>query len=351
LRTPCRRGNARSGTTGLVFYCQMAPLFEGEAAPANRLFERLARNGPDQLARRPACCVLPRTGRRGGRGQQRNCPRLFREPVFREPMRKAPTFGLPASPAGLLHGGSLRPFFLGMASLYPLRPAAEAHRLQALRPYQLVTAIPDPLFDELIRLTARLFSVPIAIIALVEATTVQFRLNVGLPPGLQHVPRAQSLCSVALLREETTVYENLPQNPCALAEPGLVEQLNLQFYAGQPLRTPAGEAIGVLCVLAHQPRSFADADRALLVRLATLTMEVLALRLHATYEPGLSDTLWNRLYDQVAESVNRLGTLAALAQWEEHAHTAGAVAYQHSTREEISRVLDALQAQLQRVLP
>jgi len=238
-----------------------------------------------------------------------------------------------------------------MASVYPLRPADEAHRLQALRPYQLVTAIPDPLFDELIRLTASLFSVPIAIIALVEATTVQFRLNVGLPPDMQQVPRAQSLCSVALLRDETTVYENLPQNPCALTEPGLVEQLNLQFYAGHPLRTPAGEAIGVLCVLAHQPRQFVDADRALLVRLATLTMDVLALRLHATYDPGLSDTLWNRLYDQVEESVNRLGTLAALAQWEEHAHTAGAVAYQRSMQEEIGRVLDALQAQLQLVLP
>lgn len=233
-----------------------------------------------------------------------------------------------------------------MASAHPLCPANEAHRLLALRPYQLVTAIPDPLVDEFVGLTASLFSTPIAIIALVEASTVQFRLNVGLPEGTQREPRDESLCSLAILQDATTVYENLPQNPCELAQPDLVDRLNLQFYAGHPLYSPGGETIGVLCVLDHLPRRFDDEDRQLLVRLSTLAMQLLKIRLQATYQPELCITLWNGLYDRVEDSINRLGTLAALAQWEEHSETEGAVAYRLSTREEIGRVLDNLHEQI-----
>ncbi|MBC6609779.1 GAF domain-containing protein [Hymenobacter sp. BT507] len=226
-----------------------------------------------------------------------------------------------------------------------LRSADEAHRLQALRPYQLVTSLSEPLFDELVRLSAALFSVPIAIIALVEESTVQFRLNVGLPAGTQQEQRAESLCSIAITQEHTTVFENLQTNPCTLAQPGFVQQLNLQFYAGHPLITPTGYPIGVLCVIDHQPRPFAAEEQQLLSRLADLTMRMLDLRVQALAEPLLS-SLWDQLYNQIEDSVTRIGTLASLLQWEESAETDGARAYRQSVREEISRVLDAMQAQL-----
>ncbi|UOG77098.1 GAF domain-containing protein [Hymenobacter tibetensis] len=237
-----------------------------------------------------------------------------------------------------------------MATSYLLRPADEAHRLLALRPYQLITAEPDPLLDEVVRLTASLFSTPIAIVALVEDTTVHFGLNVGLPAGTQRERREESVCSVAILQEETTVYENLPINPCELAEPGLIDRLDLQFYAGHPLLTADRQPVGVLCVLDHHPRQFDYEDRALLVRLAELVMQLMDLRLTSTYKPEVGASMWNRLYDRVEASVNRLGTLAALAQWEENSETEVAVAYRLSTREEIGRVLDALQDMIKQAL-
>lgn len=228
---------------------------------------------------------------------------------------------------------------------YPLRPADETHRLHALRPYQLIASLAEPLLDELVRLTAALFSVPIAIIALVEESTVQFRLNVGLPKDTQRESRAESLCSVAITQEHTTVFEDLRINPCTLAQPGLVQRLNLQFYAGHPLVTPEGYAIGVLCVIDHHPRPFATEEAQLLARLSELTMRLLDLRVQALVEP-LLPSLWTQLYDQVEDSITRIHTLTSLLQWEENHETDGARAYRQSVREEISRVLDALHSQL-----
>jgi hypothetical protein len=51
---------------------------------------------------------------------------------------------------------------------YPL-PLSESQRLQALRPYQLYSTMDDESFSELVRLAAKLFRVPISIIAFVEA--------------------------------------------------------------------------------------------------------------------------------------------------------------------------------------
>jgi GAF domain-containing protein len=174
----------------------------------------------------------------------------------------------------------------------------------------------------------------------VEEQTVQFRLNVGLPAETRRENRDESLCSIAILREGTTVYENLPLDPCELAQPGLVQRLNLQFYAGSPLRTAAGFPVGVLCVLDHQPRPFTAEDRALLTQLAGVVMQMLDSRVQLAYQGELN---WQTLYDQIETSVMRLSTLAALAKWEDHDQTPGAIAYRQSTREEISRVLNALQ--------
>lgn len=109
--------------------------------------------------------------------------------------------------------------------------------------------------------------------------------------------------------------------------------------------TPAGYSIGVLCVIDHQPRPFAVEEQQLLSRLADLTMRMLDLRVQALAEP-LLPSLWDQLYNQIEDSVTRIGTLTSLLQWEENAETDGARAYRQSVREEIGRVLDAMQTQL-----
>ena len=228
-----------------------------------------------------------------------------------------------------------------------LTPLDEALRLQALRPYQLFNTMQDETFAELVRLTAKLFHVPIGIIAFVEEEEVRFGLNYGLDPDMDRVNRWETLCSVAMLHEEISVFEDLGAQPCDLINPLLVQRLNLGFYAGSALRTPEGHAIGVLCVIDHQPRSFTPAEADLLQRLGTVVMSLLNLRLHLLQQPTWNQQLWAGVYARIDASITRLETLAALARWETRPDSPTALAYQASSREETLQVIDVLTKHIQ----
>jgi GAF domain-containing protein len=232
-------------------------------------------------------------------------------------------------------------------SLTPLTPLDEALRLQALRPYQLFNTMQDETFAELVRLAAKLFHVPIGIIAFVEEEEVRFGLNYGLAPDVDRVNRWETLCSVAMLHHEISVFEDLGAQPCDLINPLLVQRLNLGFYAGSALRTPEGHAIGVLCVIDHKPRSFSPTEADLLQRLGTVVMSLLNLRLHLLQQPTWNQQLWAGVYARIDASITRLETLTALAGWETQSDSPAALAYQASAREETIQVIDVLTKHIQ----
>lgn len=225
-----------------------------------------------------------------------------------------------------------------------LIPANDSQRLQALAPYLLLGSAPDTVFDEVVRLTAKLFGVPIALVSLVEEGNVWFKANFGLA-GAERVARNESMCSVAILQEETTVYEDLLREPCQLTEPGIVDALQLRFYAGHPLRTTTGEAIGSLCIIDRNPRVLSETEQARLQRLAALVMKMLDLRLALHQQPVPSSGIWLQLYQHLDQSLTRLDTLTELARWEESPDTPAALAYQQSLDEEASIVMQALEHQ------
>lgn len=232
-------------------------------------------------------------------------------------------------------------------SLSFVQPLDETQRLEALQPYLLLNTMPDSTFSELIRLTAKLFNVPVAIIALVEENDVRFDINVGLD-GLDRVPREETLCSVALLKGEVTVFENLHENPCDLINMTLVRELQLGFYAGQTLRTAAGQPIGVLCVIDYAARSFQAEEQALLAEMAAVVMELLDVRLKMLLTPDWNPTLWVNIYRRITESITRLETLGSLAQWEDTPDTAAAQSYRRSAQDELLRVVNVLHEQIAR---
>jgi hypothetical protein len=232
-----------------------------------------------------------------------------------------------------------------------LLPLAESLRLQALRPYQLFNTMQDDTFAELVRLAAKLFNVPIGIIAIVEEEHVRFGLNYGLDSELDRVNRWDTLCSVAMLNEATTVFSDLREQPCDLINPELVQRLNLGFYAGSALRTKDGHPIGVLCVIDHQTRSFSASEATLLERLAAVVMSLLDLRLHLLQQPTWNQQLWAGIYERIGTSVTRSETLAELASWEDDDTSEAAQAYQRSTQDEILRVITVLTEQILALQP
>ncbi|RIV19470.1 PAS domain S-box protein [Fibrisoma montanum] len=157
-------------------------------------------------------------------------------------------------------------------------PENEAGRLRALHHYDLIDSPPEEAFNNIARIMAQVFGVPIALISLVDEQQVVFKANVGMP-GVERTDRGVSLCSLAVLEPEPTVFEDALREPCLLANPLVTGDFGLQFYAGAPLITHDGYAIGTACVIDKQPRPFTEADRQLLVRFATLIMDEIERRL------------------------------------------------------------------------
>lgn len=156
-------------------------------------------------------------------------------------------------------------------------PVNEAARLEALRSYHIVYSEPELFFNNLAHIVARCFQTPIALISLVDQDQVFFKANVGMP-GAQNVPRGISLCSLAILEPEPTVFQNTLEEPCLLANPLVAGDFGMRFYAGAPILTPDGYAIGTVCVVDKQPREFSETDRELLVLFAASVMEAIQER-------------------------------------------------------------------------
>ncbi len=130
----------------------------------------------------------------------------------------------------------------------------EDRRLAALATYHILDTPLEADFDDLARLAATLCDAPIALISLVDARRQWFKAHYGL--DTTETPREHAFCAHAILHPNNLMVvpdaladERFWDNPLVTGDPGI------RFYAGTPLVTPAGDAVGVLCVIGHTPRS------------------------------------------------------------------------------------------------
>ncbi|UOQ99168.1 GAF domain-containing protein [Hymenobacter sp. 5317J-9] len=194
--------------------------------------------------------------------------------------------------------------------LASLIPANDDARLRALDRYQLLDARSEKILDDVVATTARLFRVSNALISIVEKDTVLVKAPYNLPEPIERVPREQSLCSATILRDDTTVFENLEQSSAPGVDISLVRRMGLRFYAGHTLRTPDGHSIGALCLLDGPPRRFTSSERSLLGHLAGLVTRLLELRRVLGAHAGATVSLWELVYRAISEQLGRLGALA-----------------------------------------
>ncbi|HSP06582.1 MAG TPA: PAS domain S-box protein, partial [Acidobacteriota bacterium] len=157
--------------------------------------------------------------------------------------------------------------------LKPQIPPDEARRLQALQDLKILDTPPEERFDRITRLAARLFSVPVAYISLVDKDRQWFKSKLGLT--IPQTPREISFCGHAILSDEAFVVPDARADERFRDNPLVTGDANVRFYAGIPLRAANGSRVGTLCLVDRQPRRFDPPDEAMLRDLATIVEEEL----------------------------------------------------------------------------
>ena len=155
-------------------------------------------------------------------------------------------------------------------------PDAEVQRLQALRELDLLDRAAEQVFDDLGALAAQVAGAPMAMVSLVEAERVCFRSLLGL--DLREAPREGWFCAQAILGEGLLEVPDARLDPSFAGNALVRGAPHLRFYAGVPLRTGEGHALGTLCVLDSQPRRLDGAQREGLARLGRQVVRVIEAR-------------------------------------------------------------------------
>lgn len=196
-----------------------------------------------------------------------------------------------------------------MTTPVSLLPDDELERLQTLRHYDVLHSLHEPVFNELVSLAARIFNLPIALIALVDADEVDYKANEGLP-GLRRQPRVEALCALAVRQHQTVVLADVAQEQGITAEAATAAGAkNLRFYAGAPLVMPNQRAIGTLCVIDHRPRTFSADEQLLLEYLASLVSDTIAVRYGCRDRTGRGDAHWQQVQQQLVDELRELVAL------------------------------------------
>ena len=129
----------------------------------------------------------------------------------------------------------------------------EAARLAALRRYKILDTEPEQAFDDLALLASHICGTPIALITLIDADRQWFKARVGMT--IKETARSLSFCTHAIKQRDVYVVPDARHDDLFRDNPFVATEPGVRFYAGAPLVTPDGHALGTLCVVDQVPRT------------------------------------------------------------------------------------------------
>ena len=192
----------------------------------------------------------------------------------------------------------------------------EAERLKALSQYDILDTEREKPFDELTMLAAQVFNVPIASISIVDSNRQWFKSSIGLP--VTQTERSIAFCTHTIEQNSPLIVENATLDERFFENPLVAGDLGIRFYAGIPLITKEGFALGTFCIIDKVPRHLSKSQIALLQSFGNHVMALLELR-HETI--GLQTALSERetsarMFEEFAERLLDAQRVAKMGSWE-----------------------------------
>src|SRR5580765_6938501 len=179
---------------------------------------------------------------------------------------------------------------------------SEKRRLKVLWQYDVLDTIPEALFDDLTELAAGICEAPIALISLVDEKRQWFKSKFG--TTINETSRDVSFCSHAIQQPDLFIIPDATQDARFASNPLVTSDPKIRFYAGAPLTTPDGYALGTLCVIDKVPRELRSEQKQALRILARHVVSQLELRRRSketqnTRTPGQPEEDNHRLKNQL----------------------------------------------------
>lgn len=183
-----------------------------------------------------------------------------------------------------------------------LKAELEARRMAAVREIDILDSAPETDFDDIVKLAALIFKVPISTVTILDVHRQWFKAAIGLP--VKETPREISFCTHAIEQMEPLVVEDTAKDQRFSKNPLVTESPKLGFYAGVPLRNSENQAIGTFCIMDTLPRALSDHELEILKIFANQVMKLLELRFERNRLKQLM-TERNLLYKDLEESEQR----------------------------------------------
>lgn len=153
-------------------------------------------------------------------------------------------------------------------------PANESARQARLDGLGVLDTLPQPAFDHITELAAQICGTPIALITLVDRDRQWFKSRLGME--VAQTGRDVSFCGHAIIEpNRVMVVEDASQDPRFADNPLVQGEPHIRFYAGAPIVTQDGHALGTVCVIDRRARVLEPAQRAALCSLSTLVASLL----------------------------------------------------------------------------
>jgi PAS domain S-box-containing protein len=153
-------------------------------------------------------------------------------------------------------------------------PDSEAQRLAKLHSYGVLDTLPQSAFNDIVALASSICGTPVALISLVDRDRQWFKAKTGI--DVDQTGRDIAFCAHAILQpQQVMVVEDASQDERFQGNPLLEGDLGLRFYAGAPIVTDDGHALGTVCVIDTQPGQLSPAAEESLRILSRLVANLL----------------------------------------------------------------------------
>lgn len=198
-------------------------------------------------------------------------------------------------------------------------PPDEAQRLKTLRHYEVLDTPTEQSFDDLTLLAAQICQTPIALISLVDESRQWFKSKIGVSAA--ETSRDIAFCAHTILhKDEIFEVQDAETDPRFIDNPLVTADPHVRFYAGAPLVSPDGHALGALCVMDRSPRSLTAEQLAALRALSRHAVAQLELRQQTrelareAAERRRAETLLQEQFKQLSAGKEETDRLLALAE-------------------------------------